>query len=486
VYLDRTSLLPGEHGSRVVVSDPNLPDMLQFSVWLEASSEFEIGSKAVQYIQINRSNDKSTEAIYQVHVRDDAKDLTKAKLTASFSYNQRPVGFVTREWSQDSTAETGKVVAKSSEKAPDLTIVIRAQGPGQYWCKVSTPHLTDYNDQPETWAFTQQPEEFVKDQMGPFTKAPSAKLRLLRLRAAGINFYKAAPENFKIVLWKLIRLGALNTIYIVTDEPFVPWELMIPSDPDKPAVYRQPLGAEFAIGRWITNVSLSPPQRISINTALIVAAPFGNEDADKLAADEAARIVTAFHGEQVKPPTLEKLEEMLKSSNADLLHFICHGKAGIGFGHQTLSLAESSELDSTLVAALDGFGTYFKRDATPIVFLNACEVGSLEPALVGVGGFPEAFASLKAGAVIAPLWSVKHSVAHEVAREFYNRLNDPTTSLAAIIRDIRRKAYAEGKEQGEDSYAAYCFYGDPLCTRERAVLDKNILVYRGDEQLQHY
>ena len=480
VYLDRTSHFLGEHGSDVVVSEPDLPDVLQFSVWLEGSPQFEINSKPVQYLQINRSNARSTEAVYQVRVKDDAKDLAKAKLTAYFSYNQRPVGFVTRELQQGPTAEKGNVSAKPSEKAPDLTVGIRMEGPGQYKCTVNTPHLTDYDDQPVLWALNKDPEQFVKDQMKPFTEAPKAQERLLSLRAAGINFYKAAPLNFKIVLWKLIQRGALNTIYIVTDEPFIPWELMIPSQPDNPAVYRQPLGVEFAVGRWITNPWISPPQHVSINSALVVAVPFKETETDKLVADEVTQVMDAVPGEQVTPPTLERLQELLKWSHADLLHFICHGKSGWGPGRQVLIL-DSSELDSALMPALGGFDSFFQRNTSPIIFLNTCEVGSLEPALVGVGGFPEAFISLKAGAVIAPLWSVDQTVAHDVASEFYSRLNEPNTSMATIIRDIRRKAYSEGKHMGEDSYAAYCFYGDPLCTRERVVVDKRILGNRGKE-----
>jgi len=35
---------------------------------------------------------------------------------------------------------------------------------------------------------------------------------------------------------------------------------------------------------------------------------------------------------------------------------------------------------------------------------------------------------------------------------------EPTRPFAAILRDIRRKAYEPG---ARDTYAAYCFYGDP-------------------------
>ena len=46
-----------------------------------------------------------------------------------------------------------------------------------------------------------------------------------------------------------------------------------------------------------------------------------------------------------------------------------------------------------------------------------------------------------------------------MAVTFYDTVKKkPGTPFANIVRELRAKAYAEG---GEDSYAAYCFYGDP-------------------------
>jgi hypothetical protein len=60
---------------------------------------------------------------------------------------------------------------------------------------------------------------------------------------------------------------------------------------------------------------------------------------------------------------------------------------------------------------------------------------------------------------------VKDSIAHEVAVEFYTEaLANPKRPFADILRDIRAKAYAD--DAGEDTYAAYCFYGDPLTALE--------------------
>src|SRR5205823_774766 len=96
----------------------------------------------------------------------------------------------------------------------------------------------------------------------------------------------------------------------------------------------------------------------------------------------------------------------------------------------------------------------------PLVFLNACEVGRPAISLVGIGGFAKAFITLGAGGVIAPLWSVRDTIAFDVADRFYRATKQtPQRRFADILKDIRALAYDPAV--GEDTYAAYCFYGDP-------------------------
>jgi len=52
-----------------------------------------------------------------------------------------------------------------------------------------------------------------------------------------------------------------------------------------------------------------------------------------------------------------------------------------------------------------------------------------------------------------------------VAVTFYDTVKKkPETPFAEILRELRAKAYAA---EGEDSYAAYCFYGDPHASAAR-------------------
>jgi CHAT domain-containing protein len=80
-------------------------------------------------------------------------------------------------------------------------------------------------------------------------------------------------------------------------------------------------------------------------------------------------------------------------------------------------------------------------------------------ALDGVGGFANSFIELGASAVVAPLWPVEDKAAVEATTSFYTEALKGKP-FAKALTTIRKRAY-EGS-QPRDSFAAYCFYGDPL------------------------
>lgn len=177
----------------------------------------------------------------------------------------------------------------------------------------------------------------------------------------------------------------------------------------------------------------------------------------KFSAAEADFVAANFSGRKLTPVTVATLDAGLGEQGASLLHFICHGSSGTTA--QTLKLDPDDTLTDVQLEGLPGLARVC-AERHPFVFLNACSVGQTIPALVGSSGFAAVFTQLGARAVIAPLWDVRDAVAALVARRFYQAIiADPALPFAEAVRRIRRDAY-EGIEP-EDSYAAYCFYGDP-------------------------
>jgi hypothetical protein len=234
--------------------------------------------------------------------------------------------------------------------------------------------------------------------------------------------------------------------------------------PDGTLEQRQPLGVEFLVGRWICEDYCLSRHTVPLTDSWIFAPSYRGPRPRPLvnAPAEAELVRSKFAGTTISPALFNTFEAAMQSGGRSLLHFVCHGSSS-GAGAQAIIDEDNLDFSST---ALGGAAATPKACAAskPFVFLNACEVGRTTPALIGVGGFAAAFIELGASCVVAPLWSVKDDIAHKVAEEFYNAtLAKPGRPFAEILADIRARAYAAG--DAEDTYAAYCFYGDPLASQ---------------------
>lgn len=345
-------------------------------------------------------------------------------------------------------AETGKLA--------DLSVLVTQTGEG-YSCHVMSPHLEDFrNGKSMTWQLHGNSEDIVTGYMERFT-APNTKPRQLiaELRGAGKMLFNATPEVFRQAYWQLVNDKLpLDTIAVVSQEPFIPWELMVPTEGPNGEDHNLPLGAQYSVGRWVHS-AVAPTSVLAVSESQIVAPQYDAERTLPQSQPEAAAVIATIGGRVVTPASFEDVSAALISQSS-LLHFVCHGEDE-GTSGQALLLDDNDVLTESSLLGIDGVKAAFKAKA-PLVFLNACEVGRGSPSLVGERSFASQFIKLGAQAVIAPLWSVDDTIAHEVALAFYGALKDtPGKPLAEIFRDIRKKAY----ETGQDTWAAYCFFGNP-------------------------
>jgi hypothetical protein len=476
VYTDTEAFREGESGEGVVLRGSE--ETFEVDVWLVVGAPFEVDGSAMKKLTIKRSQERSTPAQFLVIRKASAEPEPETALfSAMFAYNGRPCGRVSREvpvTAQVPALEApGETVPESGihidaeATGPDLSVSIIASDSDErlFQCMVRTPLLPEYQKGvTEPWRLKSLAADLVGQQMARFTlKGATDKARTLALLGAGYQLFEASPKIFQKVLWALIDAGKPpKTISIVTEEPSIPWELMVPTREGKDGPEeREPLGVEFLVSRWTSRSHVLPQQRVPLRDAYVVA-PRDSRLAD--AEKEVTLVIGGFPGQdqRIDPADIDALDASLSQQGRTLLHFVCHGKSGEA-GSQILVLEKKQELDASMLRAMPGVKKAF-RAGKPFVFLNACEVGRQEPALMGAGGFAEAFMALGASGVIAPLWSVKDSVAHEIAETFYKRVaEEPETPFAEILRDLRKKSYAA--EGGEDTYAAYCFYGDPLARR---------------------
>lgn len=469
VYTNTGGLREGEDGDNVVVELPPGQDHVDLNVWLVVEEPFSVEGPDSRRLTLRRDQERSEPAVFTV-ARTGLGTAPTALFSALFAYKGRPCGRVSRSVAVSAdTAEAPHVAnplvrLETGARPADLNVRIVASGTDgrTFQCNVQTSLIFAYQaGVTEGWGLKSLAGEVVGQQMDQFVKATENWSRTVALRAAGMKLFDASPRIFQKVLWELIDSGKLpETISIVTEEPYIPWELMVPNRrlESGKVEKRDPLGVAFLVSRWTSQQHVLPAQTMSLRDAYVIAPRDSKLEA---AEDEAAMVMGQFHGERIDPSSPRMLDMKLAQHGPALLHFVCHGKSDEG-GCQMLFLDQRQVLRAD---SLSGMGGVEKGLSTgkPLVFLNACEVGRQEPALVGTGGFAEEFMALGASAVIAPLWSVKDTIAHEIAVEFYRRIKaEPATPFAAILRDLRVRSYAV--EGGEDTYAAYCFYGDPLAT----------------------
>lgn len=473
VYTDAQAFAQGEEGEGVEIETPPDVDRVDVQVILVVSEHFEVDGDAIDKLVIERDVDRSERVPFKVKVVADAPDRT-AGMQALFLYRGRPCGHVGRTWDwhagqpEAATAQAEPAAAVSlpvhtEVERPDLSVIVAAPiaDGTHYQCAVETALIPGYDRASFTpWGVEAMRHRYVETLLAAITdedRAPRERRRAIE--EAGYEVWEAAPPIFKQVLWALVDGHKRpRSIYIASAEPTLPWELMIPTrrdggDPDE----LPPLGVEFAIGRWTRHDAASPPPGIPVRSAAIIAPRYAGER--KLDSDgEIAFVTTRLNGQHVSPATVDDLDRFFSVHETSLLHFVCHGAANIE-DDDALYLDKEQALRSRTLRTLSGLKGMCKAHR-PIVFVNACDTGRQTPSLAGGAGFPRAFGDIGARAIIAPLWPVDDGHAHDTAIELYTEALKPgAPPLAEVLRRIRRRAY---EHDDADTYAAYCFYGDPL------------------------
>jgi hypothetical protein len=432
-------------------------------VWLTASDHFAITGVSTGEITLERGKEESTKAPFKVEVVDAAPpDAGPPTLKAMFDHRMTASGSVQRTFAiegnpQSPTGSGPSTLALSTDAAEVdmlITIVRAPRSTDTYLVNTKTRLLGGQSVQDE-WTLAGGADAYVGALMADFIDSTLTNLgRQTTLRGAGLQFFLDAPQGFRDLYWRLVDAQSPpKSILLMSHERSVPWELMIPNGPNRDD--GEPLGVQCTIGRWYDDGNVGPDEWIPLRDSLVLAPEY---DSDRLPNAEAERdlVLKMFPGQPV-PATFDELDSFYRVNSASLLHFACHGEDAT---LQSIRLLNRQRLSAAQVRG-GGLGVACRRTG-PLVFLNACEVGRPGVGLASPSGFAAALIASKCGAVIAPLWQVDDNVAHMVAVEFYDEVTrNPHRPYADILRELRARAYAD---DGEDSYAAYCFYGHPLAT----------------------
>lgn len=280
------------------------------------------------------------------------------------------------------------------------------------------------------------------------------------------------PVEIQHDLWEL--RDQLRAIHVLSEEPFIPWEMVHLKPPPPPGGLPSPLPeechflAQKGLVRWLFNRGNTAREiRIRPGRAFYVIPDYPKNDLKLPAAQAEIEFLTKNLHAQEWPAESNKIREILAEPGAvDLFHFSGHGKADSNdaeLAHiELLGRVEGGRyipnyLNSTLVqqsARLIG-----PDGNRPLVILNACQVGRAGWQLTSIGGFAEAFLRAGAGAFVGTLWSVGDEPAKTFTNVLYTKL---------LAGQSLAEAASAGREQarsaGEATWLAYVVYGHPLAT----------------------
>ncbi|MGE0879869.1 MAG: CHAT domain-containing protein [Acidimicrobiia bacterium] len=346
----------------------------------------------------------------------------------------------------------------------DLEIrIVRASGAasGTLWWTFATPHdigssmpaaplVTDVGADPR--AFAKTLIEKVADGEG---RAGLTDL----LVGLGRRVAREMPEG----LWPVIHAvvdaigGNRPRILLLSEEPYVPWELAVVEQPWDAEAGRF-LAAQADIGRWVlgeVTPTLPPPLQLDVSSIAVVTGMYTGAGAVRLPdAEQEAQDLVAQHGAVLVDAVYPGVRGLLSGNpRSDIVHFAVHGRwHGEDGDDDGLILVDGNVLDADRVLGLD-------LPTKPLVFLNACQVGSADEVLGDYAGLAAAFLAVGASAVIAPLWSIDDGIARELALRFYDAaLNGEP--LAELLRRERAKI-VDDPATSSATLLAYQFYGHP-------------------------
>jgi hypothetical protein len=273
-------------------------------------------------------------------------------------------------------------------------------------------------------------------------------------------FEELFPAELQKEYWQIKSLreaGKVRTLLIISDEPWIPWELVKPYAFDLESNQEQNdgfLAETFQLSRWLAG--RGPAPGVEVKVARLVA-PTSNLAFTEREKEYFANLEQA--GVEVGEPLATKSQvlQTMRSGEIKLLHLAAHGNFRVDNVNESPLLLENdeplrpSELAGARVAGL--------RRERPLVFLNACHSGQIDFGLTGLGGWAEKLVGdIGVSAFIGSLWEVNDRLAADFAISFYDHLRAGQTLGAAFLA-ARQQIHTQ--QPANPTWLAYTLYADP-------------------------
>ena len=352
----------------------------------------------------------------------------------------------------------GVVKVEGKSLPPDLTILItereRSGDFMRYQFKLHSPQNgLFYRNITEELVFHGSPTKWIEglyDELASLSQNEGTSTLPETLRTIGVDlFEKLFPKELKDIWHKNIS-GKVKHIMIISDEPWIPWEVIRPSYEMEGGDFAEEnfLCEDYQLTRWIAGPP--PPCQLEIERGAVVA-PLASNLPN--VAREVAFLTSRFRILGITPQ-LEIVRDFLKTGGVQLIHFACHGSFDPEEHEQSaIYLEDGKRLLSRDIA---GERRNFGRDK-PFVFINACQTARADFSLVGIGSWADKFINSQASGFLGSSWEVNDELAYQFSQAFYRGLLEGQSIGEAV-----QKARLLIKNDYDSTWLAYCVYADPL------------------------
>ncbi|HYG65382.1 MAG TPA: CHAT domain-containing protein, partial [Thermoanaerobaculia bacterium] len=418
-----------------------------------------------------------------LHLTPDPQDtrVRLRRIRANYSVGGQAIGFADRPLVVVESAELldsqiprpvprpGTIHVPTAGTAPDLTLTIRlGDSVGDLLWTLESPHAIELPDRRLQSDIGKEPDRFARQ----IVDLVNGREGTTGLYTFLVGIGREVTQEVPVKVWKALRAAAAKRggppdLLILSQEPYIPWELAVMPEPLLDPQAPPFLAAQANVGRWIIRKDLDeedggsldrprlpPPTELAIKGLAVVSGVYSSGKWQRLkeAEQEAAELAQLYPAASVNAD-FETVTGCLKGiPEADMLHFAVHGVYNPESVEHGLMLVDKRVLHPFDVKGID-------LTRAPFVFLNACQVGSGEQVLGDYAGLAEAFLFAGASGVIAPLWSVKDTVARQVALDFYREIAAGRTP-ADIVRAARAR-FKDAAGPLSATYLAYQFFGHP-------------------------
>lgn len=317
--------------------------------------------------------------------------------------------------------------------APALTVAIINAGDDLFVWRYTAPPGMGEDRRTETIKITGGEEFAAKLLM----RCPAARpgKHVDDLRGIGGRVWDATPQSFRN-LFEGMRsaMGPDFPIQFVTNETFIPWELMHPAAGQVEGADH--LFMTHPVARWFVDLEGGmsnhlPGGLLTTFTPVysdLSTLPFAQDEGDWL-----VRTLGAVRGIPTYDGFTGYWGSAMPAEKVSTIHFAGHGSTGKGSDSHGAGLRMSDDWVSD-DAVHDGV-ILGKRDGSHVV-LNACSIGAGDVELGVVAGFPARLARRGFKAITAPAWAIRDGHASAVVRQYLEFLSQGRT-LGVAMRDAR-------------------------------------------------